>query len=209
MTEVYTTTKGGTDVTVAVDESAVRLGVEATNDVPNGYAVDFVDYPFTNPDATIDDHIARVKAERPRLTVAPDVENEITLPDAVAIGDELLQYAETVILVPKNCHPSDLPDRFRPAVATHQFGSGTPWGVWEYDHPVHILGGSPNAQLRFGRYLDVASVDTSWFVTRCRFGMWDGISIDETPDEWDYRRRLRESLDNYAAAWNGGASDAE
>ena len=205
MTEVYTTTKGGRDVTAAVDESAARLGVEATNNVPDGYAVEFVDYPFTDPDATIDDHIDRVKSERPRLTVAPDVEHDITLSDAVAIGDELLEHAETVIVVPKDCHPSDVPDRFRPAVATHQFGSGTPWGVWEYDRPVHILGGSPNAQLRFGRYLDVASVDTSWFVTRCRFGMWDGVSIDETPDEWDYRRRLRESLDNYAAAWNGGA----
>lgn len=203
MTEVYTTTKGGTDVTAAVDESAARLGVEATNNVPDGYAVDFVDYPFTNPRATIDDHIARVKAERPRLTVAPDVEKDVTLSDAVEIGDELLEYAETVIVVPKNCHPSEIPDRFRPAVATHQFGSGTPWGVWEYDRPVHILGGSPNAQLRFGRYLDVASVDTSWFVTRCRFGMWDGVSIDETPDGWDYRRRLRESLDNYVAAWGG------
>ena len=205
MTEVYTTTKGGRDVTAAVDESAARLGVEATNNVPDGYAVEFVDYPFTDPDATIDDHIDRVESERPRLTVAPDVEHDITLSDAVAIGDELLEHAETVIVVPKDCHPSDVPDRFRPAVATHQFGSGTPWGVWEYDRPVHILGGSPNAQLRFGRYLDVASVDTSWFVTRCRFGMWDGVSIDETPDEWDYRRRLRESLDNYAAAWNGGA----
>lgn len=199
---VYTTTKGGHDVTAAVADSGARLGVEATNNVPDGYAVEFVDYPFTAPNATVADHIARVKREQPRLTVAPDVEDGITLADAISIGDELHDHADAVILVPKECHPSDIPDRFRPAVATQQFGSGTPWPVWEYDAPVHILGGSPAEQLRIGRHLEVSSVDTSWFVTRCRFGMWDGVSVDDTPDTWDYRRRLRESLDNYAAVWS-------
>lgn len=205
MTDVYTTTKGGQDVTNAVVDSAARLGVEATNTVPGDRSVEFVDYPFTAPDATVEDHIDRVRRERPRLTVAPDVEDGVTLDDAVAIGDELREYAESVIIVPKECHPSEVPDRFRPAVATQQFGTGTPWPVWEYGAAVHVLGGSPAEQLRIGRHLEVASVDTSWFVTRCRFGMWDGVSIDETPDEWDYRRRLRESLDNYVSAWEATA----
>jgi len=207
MTEVYMTTKGGRDVTAAVADSDAHLGVEATNDVPGSYGVEFVDFPFTDPNATVDDHVRRVRAECPRLTVAPDVENDRTLGDAVAVGDELGEYADTVIVVPKDCHPAEVPDRFRPAVATTAFGSGTPWPLWAYGRPVHILGGSPARQLTIGRHLPVASVDTSWFVTRCRFGMWDGKSIDQTPDNWDFRRRLRESLDNYAAAWAEVASD--
>jgi len=202
MTDVYVTAKGGADVTEAVAQSKARLGVEATNDVANNRNIEFVDYPFTDDNATITDHIQRVKKENPRLTVAPDVEDGMTLETAINIGDELAQHADSVIIVPKSCHPSEIPDRFRPAVATQKFGTGTPWPLWEYREcgPIHILGGSPSEQLKTGNYLRVASVDTSWFVQRARFGWWDGVSQD-APGGWDYRRRLKESLDNYVDVW--------
>lgn len=126
-----------------------------------------------------------------------------TLSDAVSVGDELLRYARNVVIVPKDCHPSDVPDRFRVGLTAADFGSNAPWTTWDYQDcgPVHILGGGAARQLKIGQHVPVASVDTSAMNLLCRFGYWDGGTCD-APDSWDYRRRLKESLDNYWAAWN-------
>jgi len=59
MTDVYMTAKGGKDVTEAIAESNAHLGVEATNEAHGDQSIQFVDFPFTDPDATIDDHVER------------------------------------------------------------------------------------------------------------------------------------------------------
>jgi len=191
------------DTTRAIAASRARLGAESTKDYCEGYGLQFVDFPFTDPDATVADHVAAVRETCPTLTVAPDVEKGTTLADAVAVGDDLLQYAREVILVPKDCHPTDVPDRFRVGLTAADFGSNAPWTVWDYQDcgPVHILGGGAMRQLKIGEYVTVASVDTSAMNLLCRFGMWGGGTVD-APEAWDYRRRLEPSLDNYWRAWN-------
>jgi len=108
-----------------------------------------------------------------------------------------------VIVVPKTVRPERVPDRFRVGVPLANYGSGAPWLLSDYRDcgGVHLLGGPPKRQLRAREYLPVASVDTATLGQRCRFGLWDDGATD-APDGWDYRRRLRESLDNYVAAWN-------
>jgi len=202
-TPVYMTVHKSRDVTEAIDTSAAYLGVESSHDWFDGYTPDFLDYPFTDPDATFDNHLQTVRQVEPKLTVAPDVEKGRALADVIPLADELLAHADTVVVVPKECHPSDIPDRFRVGVPVGDFGSQAPWSVWDYRDcgAVHILGGPPGTQREIGRHLPVASLDTATLGQRCRFGMWDGKAID-APEGWDYRDRLTHSLDCYVAAWN-------
>lgn len=203
MASVYMTVQGRSqDTTHAIVDSAAHFGAESTKDWLDDVTPLFLDFPFTDTDATFADHLERVKAVRPRLTVAPDVECGRTLSAVVDMADRLSQYSRDIIIVPKDCHPSEVPDRFRVGVTAADFGSSAPWSVWEYRDcgPVHILGGGPRRQLEMEHYLPVASVDTSSLGKLCRFGYWDGKTRD-APDEWDYRKRLKHSLDNYADAW--------
>lgn len=202
MTELYMTAKGrGVDVTEAITESDALLGAPSSSDWLDGYTPKFLDYPFTEPDISFSDHLRVVRRVEPRLAVAPDIEKGRTLDEAVEAGDELLKHADDVILVPKSVHPDRVPDRFRVGMSVGDFGSCASWSVWRYRDcdSVHILGGSPNEQLTICNHLNnVESVDTATLGQRCRFGIWDGKCVDDPPEEWDYKRRLYESLNNYA-----------
>ncbi len=203
---VYMTTQGGEDTTEAVSESGAFLGVESSlvHRVPGGATIHFLDYPFTDPDATFSDHRDTVQEHRPALTVAPDVERGRTLSEVIEQADKLSAHAGAVIIVPKSVHPSEVPDRFRVGVPAANYGTSGPWTTWDYRDcgPVHILGGPPSRQLEIGQHLPVASVDTATLGQRCRFGMWDGGAV-HAPDGMDYKQRLRASLDNYASVWGG------
>jgi hypothetical protein len=204
MTAVYMTVQGRSrDTTRAIAASRARFGVESSKDWLEGYGPQFLDFPFTDPDATFADHLTVCRETCPPLTVAPDVERGRTLATVTRKADRLAEYARTVVVVPKDCHPSDVPDRFRVGVTAANFGSNAPWNVWDYRNcgPVHILGGPPARQLEIGKHLPVASVDTATLGQRCRFGMWDGQAID-APDGLDYRERLEQSLNNYVNVWN-------
>jgi hypothetical protein len=205
MTEVFMTVDGRSrDTTLAIRDSKALFGVESTKNYLNNLATpEFVDFPFTDPSATFTDHLAAVRTVEPKLTVAPDIEKGRTIESVTKQADQLLEYADDVIVVPKTVHPTAVPDRFRVGVTAADFGSNAPWSLWAYTEtdPVHILGGPPGRQLEIGKTLRVASVDTSTLNQRARYGMWDGGAVD-APDAYDYRRRLKESLDNYWRAWN-------
>lgn len=192
-----------TDTTHAIARSRARFGVESAKEWIDGFAPRFVDFPFTDPDATVADHLEVVRETCPEVTVAPDIEGDRTLDDVVDTADALAGYADAVVVVPKSVHPSAVPDRFRVGVPLADFGSGAPWSVWDYRDcsALHLLGGGPARQLETAACLapPIRSVDTATLGKAARFGVWDGTSQD-APDAWDYRRRLRESLDNYAAA---------
>jgi len=202
-TTVYMTVYGSQDAISAIQRSPARVGAssEVAHRVPVG--LEFVDFPFTDEDATFEDHLAVVREHEPRLTVAPDVECGRTLEEVVCLADRLDRHAETVIVVPKDCHPSEVPDRHRVGLTVGSFGSMAPWGLWQYRNagPVHLLGGSPTEQLAVRDHgIDVASVDGFALGRRARFGAWDGGAVDA--EDYDYEGRLKMSLDNYTDAWN-------
>jgi hypothetical protein len=161
-----------------------------------------IDFPFSTDEAGVEELLAAVREHEPQLAVAPDVEHDWSLPDVVAVADDLREYAETVVIVPKDCHPTDIPDRFRVGLTAGSFGSMAPWGVWEYRDvgPVHVLGGSPSEQLAVGQHVQVASLDSFTIGQRAQFGMWDDGAKD-APDEMDYYDRLIASLNNYVTEW--------
>jgi GNAT superfamily N-acetyltransferase len=201
--DVYMTVNNGGETAHTIRRSLAKVGVEAGNGWPLNSSPAFVDWPFTDPDAGFDEHLSKVREHKPQLTVAPDVEDGRTLDDVVPLADELAEYADNVIVVPKDCHPSDIPDRFRVGLTAGRFGSMAPWSVWEYrDCPsVHILGGSPSEQLEIDRHgVSVDSVDSFSLGRRAQFGMWDDGAVD-APANMNYYHRLKMSLNNYVRAW--------
>lgn len=191
------------DTTAAIADSDAQLGVESTNDWLDGYTPKFVDFPFTDPDADFSDHVAVVEQVQPEVAVAPDIEKGRTLASVTAKADTLLAHATNVIVVPKDVHPSQVPERFRVGVPLADYGTGAPWGAWDYRKcsSLHLLGGGPSRQLTAAQSLtNIESVDTASLGKQCRFGYWDDGGKD-APDEWDYKKRLKVSLNNYAEVW--------
>lgn len=202
--DVIMTINGNGDTASAIQESPAYAGMESSKTWPFKSRPYFLDYPFTDDSASFDDHLQKVKALKPRLTVAPDVEKGRTLAEVASMADELLEYADDVIIVPKDCHPSEIPDRFRAGITVGEFGSMAPWSVWDYrnNKSIHILGGTPRDQIAvISHGLDVKSVDSYTLGVRAQYGMWDGKAID-APDGWDYQKRLKESLNNYVTVIN-------
>jgi hypothetical protein len=203
---------GGREITDAVAESAALLGFEASRTEPPSGTVEFVDYPFT-ADETDDERVRmllkQVRRHQPQIAVGPDIEGEVSLSDAVDVGDRLLDAgAETVVLVPKDVEPADVPPRFRVGYPAASFGSGADWPIYDYvglSNGVHILGGSPTDQLEIAEYgVPVESVDGSAVEKGAKhYDVW----TPETPhwehagDYSDLYQRVRVSLDNMALAW--------
>ena len=209
--ELIMTIKSRGDTAQAIMETNARIGIEASNIWPFDFSPYMVDFPFTDPNAGFDEHLQKVKQLRPKLTVAPDIEKGRKLDQVIRMGNKLLQHTDDVILVPKSCHPSNIPDRFRVGLALDNFGTGSPYSVWDYRYceSVHILGGSPKLQLQVIQHLDnVKSVDSYTLGIRSRYGMWDNGSVD-APDDMDYKERLKQSIINYHKVLNQYATKDE
>lgn len=197
--DVIMTINSKGDTADAIKESAARIGIESSKTWPFDSSPFFLDFPFTNPEATFEDHLARGKETQPELTVAPDVEKGRDISDVIDMADRLLEHATDVIIVPKDCHPTEIPNRFRVGLTVGSFGSMAPWGLYEYAdcESIHVLGGTPTEQLSVVSHgLNVDSMDSYTLGVRAQYGMWDGKAKD-APDEWDYKKRLKESLNNY------------
>lgn len=196
------------DTAQAILQSPARIGIESSKEWPYDFPPYFLDFPFTDPAAGFDEHLKAVKEYSPKLTVAPDVEKGRKLDRVIRMGNKLLQHSENVILVPKSCHPSNIPDRFRVGLPLANFGSGTPYGIWDYKdcRSVHILGGSPNIQLKIISHLgNVDSVDSYTLGMRAQYGAWDGKAIDAK--DMNYKSRLKLSLNNYSSFLNNSKSE--
>lgn len=200
--DVVMTIAGAGDTADAIRASNGHIGIESSKTWPYESRPYFVDFPFINEDATFSDHLKAVKELQPTLTVAPDIERGREREDVIEKADRLLEHADDVIIVPKDCHPSDVPDRFRVGLTVGSFGSMAPWGAFEYRdcESIHILGGTPTQQLSVVKLgLNIDSMDSYTLGVRAQYGMWDGKAKD-APDGWDYAKRLEESLNNYVMA---------
>lgn len=225
-TDIITTVNGGVRSSETVAASDALLGFESGNRrPPDDLAVDFVDYPFTKDDVEYADHLAVVKRERPKYAVAPDVDSAAQLDRAIEQADELAEYADVVIMVPKGVHPTEIPDRHRVGLPLANWDkrsedveafvdtTGEPsfhqWTDYADAESVHLLGGSPTLQLEVAKYgVPVASVDGSAIFRAAEYG---DVWAPEPQRNWhpthneemDFYERLAASLSNIVAAWSG------
>ena len=111
-----------------------------------------------------------LRKHRPVMASVLDFERMEQLSDVLEQAEEAAQFVEVIMLIPK-CFGgiAKLPRmiggkhiRLGYSVPTKHGGTAVP--VWEFaGWPVHLLGGSPHAQMRLRPYFDVRSVDGNMF----------------------------------------------
>jgi hypothetical protein len=137
------------------------------------HPVYFVDINWQKAD--LDYHKAFVRKHRPAMAVAPDLEWPNLLQPVLRYGLELARWAQRVVFVPKYAGAvAAIPDEpwvvLGYSVPTGY--SGAPDAVLQElgCRPVHLLGGSPQAQLALAKILNVVSVDGNAAQRAARFG---------------------------------------
>ncbi len=145
---------------------AIDAGFEYGAQVPNTvyFPPYFCDQNWRKPNR--EKYMAALAQHRPHIASVLDWEREEQLPEVLAWAEDAAQYVDVVMLIPKvqggvEQLPRAIggkPVRLGYSVPT-SFG-GTSLGLWEFGGwPVHLLGGSPQAQMQIARYLDTPSAD--------------------------------------------------
>jgi hypothetical protein len=153
---------------------------------------------------TESEHIEAVAADEPSIAVAPDITDGRE--GDYSVADELLEYADTVIVVPKAMPALNVPERFRVGIPCQKrFGPVPPRPIWEYQQvdEVHLLGGSPKVQSDIAGKIGkrrVKSLDTASPIAASSRGKVWGRPFKNT--EWydsperGYYQRIESSLNN-------------
>lgn len=132
---------------------------------PSQSVVSFIDinWKTINPQY-LEYHLEVTKQHRPIFSVAPDIEDLRKLDKTLQYAELLSKYSKYVIIVPKADGVLDqLPHKdwiiVGYSVPTKYAGADL-LGMWDMQEwPVHLLGGSPQAQLHIAHYLNVVSAD--------------------------------------------------
>lgn len=184
-----------------------KSGARYTNlrDIRHEKSVGFLDIDWKNYD--FKRHIEAAKLIKPELTVAQDVISIDMLPIILNQAEQLLKYAKSVIVVPKDIRLSDcmlerIPSVFRLgySVPTRYAGTDIPLEAFN-GRPVHLLGGRPDTQRKLANTLNVVSLDTNRFTLDASFGdYFDGETFRPHP-EGGYENCIRASLKNTNILW--------
>jgi hypothetical protein len=178
----------------------------------------FADQDWRDPDRA--SYMAALAEYRPAMATVLDWERPGQLPEVLDWAEEVGRYVQRVVIIPKvlDCI-GRLPRRVGDAEVVLGFSvptryAGTPTPVWEFvGWPIHLLGGSPHAQMRMACYLRVVSVDGNMpnlMATRhCRF--WVNGTAGGNDRYWQQlesgfegdvlAEAFRRSCQNIVAAW--------
>lgn len=146
---------------IAID-AGYLYGAQLPNTVY--HPVWFADNDWKRPNR--ERYMAALAQHKPHMASVLDWQQEEQLCEVLEWAEEAAQHVEVVMLIPKvqggiSQLPRTIggkPVRLGYSVPT-SFG-GTELPLWEFGGwPVHLLGGSPQAQLHMARYLDVRSAD--------------------------------------------------
>lgn len=127
----------------------------------------FCDQDWKRPDRQR--YMTSLAEHKPHIASVLDLERHEQLDEVLIWAEEAAQWAEVVMIIPKFFGAIDLlprsvggkPIRLGYSVPT-RFG-GTEVPVWEFaGWPVHLLGGSPQAQMQMCNYLNVVSADGNY-----------------------------------------------
>lgn len=164
-----------------------------------------------------DAYMARLAERRPTQATVLDLEREEQLPEVLDWAEEAAQHVKRVVIIPKAFGIIDrIPARIAGAdvvlgysVPTKYAGTEVP--VWEFGmRPVHLLGGSPPAQLRLAHYLNVVSADGNYANLKAtRFcEWWDGSrwqpTLRDNGEPWGHDapyEAFRRSCESIMAGW--------
>lgn len=154
---------------------------------------------------------------RPTMATVLDWEQPEQLGEVLSWAEEAAQFVERVLIVPKVLGGIDrLPRRINGKDVVLAFSVPTKYGgtsvpTWEFaGWPVHLLGGSPDAQMHHFRHLgaiaDVISADGNYHMMKanrfCEYWQGGRWIADGRRTEWDApAAAFQRSCENIMAAW--------
>lgn len=156
-------------------------------------------------------HLRAVKETRPLVTVARDITDHRLLSRVLAEAEELLGWADHVVVVPKShgfaaCDIRLIPDKFIVGYSVPTTYGSTSLNPKLFRRPVHLLGGRPDVQRKLADRMPVVSFDCNRFTLDAAFGdYFDGETFRPHP-RGGYRRCLNASLQNINQIWSDYAS---
>lgn len=146
--------------------SGFRLGAQLPG--TTYFPIWFADQDWKKPSRAA--YMAALARHRPALATVLDLERAGQLGEVLSWAEEAAQYVEHVAIIPKYSGAVDaLPRRIGGADVVLAFSVPTRYGgtevpIWEFaGWPVHLLGGSPHAQMQYAAHLraiaEVVSAD--------------------------------------------------
>lgn len=180
----------------------------------------FADQDWRHPDRA--SYMAALAEHRPVMATVLDWERDEQLADCLDWAEEATQYVDRVVMIPKVIGGvSRLPRRINGCEVVLGYSVPTLFGgtsvpSWEFaGWPVHLLGGSPHAQMAVWRHVaaiaDVISADGNYtqkiaIDRRCAWAPGDGVN-DRGCGRWwrsvdgDHYVAFAESCRSVRAAW--------
>ena len=191
---------------------AIDAGFEYGARLPGSvsFPIHFADQNWKSPDR--ERYMAALAEHRPTMATVLDWEREDQRTEVLDWAEEAAQYVEQVLIIPKVIGGiTTLPRRIGGADVVLAYSVPTRYGgtfvpVWEFaGWPVHLLGGSPHAQMKTAHYLDVVATDGNYanlkatkFCEYWRTGRWFPIRPKQEDAPYEAFRR---SCENIMAAW--------
>lgn len=135
----------------------------------------FADQDWKKPDLA--KYLVALQTHRPEIATVLDWERDDQLPEVLAWAESVAPFVARIVVIPKvPGRVEEVPQEVggRPVVlglsVPTSYG-GSPCGLWEFvGRPVHLLGGSPQAQRKLARYLNVVSADGNMTGQQARRG---------------------------------------
>jgi len=166
--------------------------------------VGFIDINWRN--YSFDKHLAAVKATRPLMTVARDIESPKDFEKTLDQARELQLYAKHVVIVPKHqslvdkMH-SEIPEHFILGYSVPTRYGGTRIAPDKFRRPVHLLGGRPDVQRKIASVMPVVSVDCNRFTLDASFGDYFDGEIFRPHPVGGYELCLKASIRHINGLW--------
>jgi hypothetical protein len=178
------------------------------------HSLHFADQDWKRPNRAA--YMAALAKHRPHMATVLDLERADQLDEVLSWAEEAAALVSVVMIIPKAFGIiSSIPRRIGGADVRLGYSVPTKYGgtelpVWEFDGwPVHLLGGSPQAQMHLTHYLRVVSADGNAAMKAathfCKYWTadgWRGVANDyEGPDK--PHEAFRRSCENIMHVWKG------
>lgn len=142
------------------------------------FPIYFADQDWKTPDRSR--YMAELRKHQPQVATVLDCESLEQLPEVLEWAEDAATTVRRVIIIPKASGViGRLPHTIAGAEIVLGYSvptsyGGTEIGLWEFEGwPVHLLGGSPQSQMRLCHYLRVVSADgnmaNKMAISRCQF----------------------------------------
>jgi hypothetical protein len=167
---------------IAID-AGYGYGAQLPGHVP--YPLVFADQNWKKPDREA--YITALSEHQPKMASVLDWERPSQLPEVLAWAEDAAPFVDTIMLIPKvpggvSQLPREIggkPIRLGFSIPTRHGGTAV-WPGEFYGWPIHLLGGSPQAQMKwYGRLAGVVSAD----------GNYHGLKARKWCEHWEWPGR--------------------